>query len=142
MMTTYHPGGYLPAKPAQNRAAEWDTTAGTHTAWDAKGNVIETRPLTPAEVASFAAAQAFEDQSANRKSVEDKLSAWLDLNRTFLTEDAATQATHTERQIARLTRQVNALIKLALNKLDTDDAYGQDPEVRRLEAPHRRRKVG
>jgi len=60
-----------------------DSVAGTFTKWDAKGNVIEARPLTPDEVASFAAAQAFEDQSANRKSVEDKLSAWLDLNRTF-----------------------------------------------------------
>jgi len=96
--------------------------SGTYTKWDVKGNVTTTRPLTPDEVASFAAAQAVEDQSTNRRSLEDKLSTWLDLNKAFLLEDAATQATHAARQIARLTRQVDALIKLALNELGDADA--------------------
>lgn len=54
--TTYHVGGFLPDAAEQNRAAEWDGDAGTFTAWDASGVVVESRALTGAELADLAPA--------------------------------------------------------------------------------------
>lgn len=96
-----------------------DSTTGTYTAWDADGNIVETRPLTPAEVASFAAAQAVEDASSNRQSLEGKLTAWRQANAVFLGLDDAQRAAGSQHQVVRLTRQCNALIRLTLQQLDS-----------------------
>lgn len=49
----YGPGGFNAGAVAGNRAEEWDTTANTYTRWDTAGQVVETRPLTGAEVAAL-----------------------------------------------------------------------------------------
>lgn len=49
----YMAGGYIPAHPSGNKSEVWDTDAGTYTRWDEAGNVVESRPLTDAEIASL-----------------------------------------------------------------------------------------
>lgn len=53
---TYWPGGYEPDAPAENQRELWDSDAGTYTAFDVDGTVLEERPLTDAELAFMNAA--------------------------------------------------------------------------------------
>lgn len=51
--SSYHPGGFDPSKPNGNLAEKADPKAGTFTRWDTEGRVIESRPLTAAELAAL-----------------------------------------------------------------------------------------
>lgn len=85
---------------------------GTRTRYDTDGKPVETvevkdLPVVPPE-------------EKVRASIEDRLRQALDNNRTYLAlpaPTAAQQRKHTE----RLTREANALIRLVLDLLDTDD---------------------
>lgn len=117
--TRYHEGGYKPATPAQNRAEEWETTAG-YTRWDKAGVVVEQRALTPAESAAFGEADAEQTRATNETTLTDKARSALTANATFLAIASPTNAQNAT-QIKALTRQVNALIRLVARALDTTD---------------------
>lgn len=118
--TVYHPGGFKPAQVAQNRAEEWDDVVGTYTRWDTAGVVVETRPLTSAESARFAEAAAATTAANNETSLTDRARQALASNATFLNLVAPTNAQNAA-QVKALTRQVNALIRLAVRALDSTD---------------------
>lgn len=85
---------------------------GTRTRYDEHGKVVETvevkdRPIEP-------------PSERNRRSIEDRLRQRLDANREYLALAAPTAAQQ-RAQVARLTRETNALIRLVLDLLDTDD---------------------
>lgn len=117
--TRYHEGGYKPSAPAQNRAEEWETTAG-YTRWDTAGTVVERRALTAAESAVFADADAEQARATNETTLTDKAKSALTTNATFLAIASPTNA-QVSAQVKALTRQVNALIRLATRTLDTTD---------------------
>lgn len=88
----------------------WDTTAGTFTAYDEQGNVTETRPLTPGEVADYGHGAASEASTAALQAMLPTLAPALAQAQT----DAAAYPTLTnlaDRQavIARLIPNVAAL---------------------------------
>jgi hypothetical protein len=116
--TVYYLGGFNPAAPAQNRAEEWDSAAGTYTRWDQAGTVVETRPLSAAEVADFTSQQAQATTDANTATVKQRAQAALTANATFLALASPTNA-QTLAQVQRLTKECSALIRLALSQLDT-----------------------
>ena len=84
---------------------------GTRTTYDADGNVesVEVKGL-PVEPPS----------EKNRRSIEDRLRQRIDANRDYLALASPTAAQQ-RAQVARLTRENNALIRLVLGLLDTDD---------------------
>lgn len=132
MRTTYHPGGYDPNRPAQNRAEEWSSTG--YTRWSVDGDILEQRPLTESESAALAVRQAAADRAANeqtlRQSVADALAANRDdigVNDAFLAIGAPTaaqtlaQVRSLSAQSSRQARELNALIRLLLGRLDAAD---------------------
>jgi hypothetical protein len=85
---------------------------GTHTRYDTDGKPVETvevkgLPIEP-------------PPEKNRRSIEDRLRQRLDANRDYLALATPTAAQQ-RAQVARLTRETNALIRLVLDLLDTDD---------------------
>ena len=114
--TKYHLGGFDPAAPAQNRAEQWDPDAGTYTRWDRAGVVLESRPLSAVEAARFAAVSAAIASESNGRAVEDRLRAFLAANKAFLDLPSPTAADRNV-QVARLTRECNALIRYVLRYL-------------------------
>lgn len=109
----------------------WDTTAGTVTEFDPPGAQSGvTRPMTPAEIAEFAAIEASDGVNANETALQTRLRAFRARNNEFLALTAPTAAQRNA-QVARLTREANALIRLALRDLaNIDDANGStDPVV-------------
>ena len=103
----------------------WDTTAGTVTEFDPPGSPSGvTRPMTPAEVAEFAAIEATDGANANESTLQARLRAFRTRNNEFLALATPTAAQRNA-QVARLTREANALIRLALRDLaNIDDASG------------------
>ena len=85
---------------------------GTLTRYDEAGKPVETvevkdLPVVPPE-------------EKNRRSIEERLRQRLDANRDYLALASPTAAQQ-RAQVARLTRETNALIRLVLDLLDTDD---------------------
>lgn len=114
----YHPGGYDPTATAENMAEQWDDAIQTYTAWDTSGNAIETRPYTPEETAAMNAEIAASTQADNQSALQQKAQTALAANETFLGIAAPTNA-QAVAQMQALTRQVDALIRLAVNALDS-----------------------
>lgn len=73
---------------------------------DADGNVVSSAPLPPERV--------------NVKTLADKAEQALTANATFLALASPTNA-QTLAQVRSLTRQVNAIARLLVGKLDTTD---------------------
>jgi hypothetical protein len=91
----------------------YDPAAGTYTRWAPDGSVVESRPLTAKEVAGFT-------RDSNALTLRDRLRLALTSNATYLAIPAPTAA-DVRVQTERLTRQVNALVRLALQDLDVTD---------------------
>lgn len=85
---------------------------GTRTTYDERGEVASTVEVKDLPVVP--------PSERNRRSIEDRLRQALDNNRTYLALPAPTAAQQ-RAQVARLTRENNALIRLVLDLLDTDD---------------------
>lgn len=94
-----------------------DLDAGTVTV-ERDGQVVESRPLTAAELDVYVNQPKAE---ANRTALdEDKATQALATNATFLALASPTHA-QTLAQVKALTRENTAIIRLLLNKLDTDE---------------------
>lgn len=85
---------------------------GTRTTYDESGNITETVEVTDLPIEP--------PQEKNRRSIEERLRQRLDANRDYLALTSPTAAQQ-RAQVARLTRGNNALIRLVLGLLDTDD---------------------
>ena len=103
----------------------WDTTAGTVTEFDPPGSATGvTRPMTAAEVAEFAALEAGDTANANDDALRTRLRTFRTRNNEFLALATPTAAQRNA-QVARLTREANALIRIVLRDLaDISDANG------------------
>lgn len=94
------------------RAEEYDTDAGIYRLRSADGTVVVERPMTADEVAQVR--QPAREQSSTQLHAQAR--AALTSNADYLAKvdgGTAVQADHIT-QIARLTRQVNALIRLVV----------------------------
>jgi hypothetical protein len=116
MSTGYYPGGYLPDASHGNKSWEMDSGAGTYTTWDKNGEQTSQRPLTPAEVAAFAAEDAAATADANGTAIRVKVSSALTVNAAFLALSSPTNA-QTLARVKTLTRECSALIRLLLGAL-------------------------
>jgi len=113
-------GGYRPAHPSLGRVFFADDATSTVTRWNDAGVVIETRPYTADETAHAAAEAAETALRTNKRTIEDRAAQALSANATFLAIASPTNA-QTLAQVRRLTQECSALIRLALNQLDTTD---------------------
>lgn len=117
---SYHPGGYQPLAPTKNVAELWDGQAGTYTRWDPSGAQLEQRALTSAEAAELAAVDTQNAADSNAATLRQQASQALAANRTYIGLATPTAA-QTTAQAKALSRQMNALIRLALGQLDGTD---------------------
>lgn len=106
--TTYHPGGFNPSAPAQNRAEHWDT-AGGYTRWDTTGTQVEQRALTSQESAALAAQDADLTTSTNASTTRTALQASLTRLTQIRTQADTLAATTGTRTGAQLSGDVRAL---------------------------------
>lgn len=118
--TTYHLGGFTPASVAQNKSEEWNGTLSTYTQWNVAGLVLVTRPLTATETATLAAVDADRSRDVNSTTIRTQAANALANNRAYLALTAPVAADNLA-QIKALTRQNNALIRIALGMLDGTD---------------------
>lgn len=97
------------------RVESWDHTLGYRLV-DADGNVLESRPLTPEEGARLTEFERREERETSRGQLHAQARAALASNAAYLgkvDDGTATQADHIT-QVTRVTRQVNALIRLVI----------------------------
>ena len=113
--STHISGGVLVSREV------WDDTTSTYTVYDGSGNVVSTRPYTPAELQTvaddLAAATLAASRSVNAESITTKAQQALTANAAYLAIPAPTAA-EVRTQTERLTREVSGLIRLLLNQLD------------------------
>lgn len=90
----FHPGGFLPAAPAQNRAERWtnasqpsDPTPAGYTAWDTSGTVLTQRALNAAESAVLAAQDTVVTEAANAATVASNLASLIPSLQADVTQD-------------------------------------------------------
>ena len=88
---------------------------GTRTRYDTDGKPVETVEIKGLPVEP--------PGEKNRRSIEDRLRRRIDANRDYLALASPTAAQQ-RAQVARLTRETNALIRLVLGLLDTADDTG------------------
>lgn len=133
MAARYYIGGFNAAAPAQNKAEEYDSIAGTYTTWDTNGNITSQRALTAAEIARFAAETSVSTSIINKNILQSKAQAAIATNITAVglpdpipgntTYLAIVSPTNPQiaAQVKALTTQNNALINqvLALTKQNT-----------------------
>lgn len=94
----------------------WDDTTRTYTAWDASGVQTSTRPYTAAENAAADASAAALAASTNLATLQQRAQNALTNNATYLAIASPTQA-QAVAQVGKLTRQMNALIRITINQL-------------------------
>jgi len=114
---TYHVGGYVSGAAHQNISEEWDSVANTFTTWDVLGNQTLQRPLTAGEQSQFADELAADNRNENKKAVNEKAQQALTANAAYLAIPAPTAA-EVRSQTELLTKEVNGLIRLLINRLD------------------------
>lgn len=114
--TTYYPGGYQPAAPAQNMASQLTDTA--YTTWDKAGNVTFTGPPTADQQAQITASQTAQTSSTNQATLQQRAQAALNTNATFLALANPSNAQNAA-QVQALTKECSTLIRLLLGLLDS-----------------------
>lgn len=107
--TTHTPDG---TGRVVERLTDHGDGTGTRTIYGPDGQVVSTEQVTGLPVESV--------ESKTERSLYDRLRQALDRNRTYLALDTPTAAQQ-RAQVARLTRETSALIRLALRVLDADD---------------------
>lgn len=94
----------------------WNDATRTVTVYDSAGVQTSTRPYTASENALADTSAAAETARINETALRDKARNALTNNATFLADGSVTQA-EAVAQVQKLTRQVNALIKLEVREL-------------------------
>jgi hypothetical protein len=120
---SYFTGGYIPAAPAGNMAQQAsngtqpsDPPAG-FTTWDTNGTVLVQRTLTAQEATALAAQDAAATASANEALLRSRAQQAITNNTTYLGITTPSNA-QVVAQVAALTRQNNAIIRLVIGQLD------------------------
>jgi hypothetical protein len=123
-VTRYGLGGFDPNAAAQNKSEQWtnatqagDPTPAGYTAWDASGNVTSTRALTQAESDALAVQDTANTQATNKATIQQQAQTALTNNQTYLAIASPTTAQAVS-QVAALTRQLDGVIRLLLQKFD------------------------
>ena len=93
-----------------------DDVARIVTSYDRFGVQTGTRPYSAAEITAATDRTTALAAWTNGQALRDKARAALTSNAAFLADSSVTQA-EAVTQVQKLTRQVNALIKLAVNDL-------------------------
>jgi hypothetical protein len=116
----YGVGGYRPAHPSQGRILFADDITSTVITWNDAGTQTSTRPYTAQEIAQVAVDTAAQAQITNRSTIEQRATAALAANATYLAVASPTNAQNLA-QIRTLTRECSGIIRLLLNQLETTD---------------------
>jgi hypothetical protein len=109
------PGAAL-LEQTSNGTQPGDPPAG-YTAWDTNGTVLVQRPLTAGESADLAALDAAATASANEATLRSRAQQAITNNTTYLGITTPSNA-QVVAQVAALTRQNNAIIRLVIGQLD------------------------
>lgn len=119
--TTYHPGGYNPTlSPGNGRAEEIDSTTGVVSRWHRDGSLIGSSPITPEQTSLMLSTDTTIASIKNSSTLEDRLRNLKADNDAYLL-NATPTAGQIETQVRKLTRECNALIRLALRDLIATD---------------------